>query len=193
MPKSLDANFDTWQLGEIVTSSKGVKSTSLTAYGQPIYVQLTSQCDPLSTPFGPARSTTSRRLGSILTSAVQKSCRASLHAWTAGWPRTWQTTRTGCSRGRCLIIDLAYINNGDYPATLRCKLNTVGQKACRFWTDKFERLNMPEDLRLCGLIPRVHVKSLYIMGREVGLVIDCTDLLVITPEETCPFADQPFE
>ena len=52
MPKSLDANFDTWQLGEIVTSSKGVKSTNLTADGQPIYVQLTSQCDPLSTPFG---------------------------------------------------------------------------------------------------------------------------------------------
>ena len=41
-----------WQLGEIQTSSKGVKSASLTADGQPIYVQLTSQNDPLSTPFG---------------------------------------------------------------------------------------------------------------------------------------------
>ena len=52
---------------------------------------------------------------------------------------------------------------------------------------------MPEDLKTCGLVPRVQVKSLYIMGREVGLVIDCTDLLVITPEETCPFVDSPFE
>ena len=52
MPKSLDANFDIWQLGEIQTSSKGIKHASLTADGQPVYVQLASQTRPLSTPFG---------------------------------------------------------------------------------------------------------------------------------------------
>ena len=52
MPKLNDTKFEHWQLGEIQTSSKGVKSASLTADGQPVYVQLTSQSDLLSTPFG---------------------------------------------------------------------------------------------------------------------------------------------
>ena len=52
MPKSLDAKFDAWHIGEIQTSARGVKSASLTADGQPIYAQLTWQAEPLTTPFG---------------------------------------------------------------------------------------------------------------------------------------------
>ena len=51
MPLS-DTKFDAWQLGDVQTSSKGVRSASLTANGQPVYVQLTPQAEPLSTPFG---------------------------------------------------------------------------------------------------------------------------------------------
>ena len=81
---------------------------------------------------------------------------------------------------------------GDYIPTVRCKLNTLGQKQCRFWNDKYEKIAMPEDLKTCGLVPRVQVKPLYIMGREV-VVLDTTDLLVITPAEACPLVDSPFE
>ena len=52
---------------------------------------------------------------------------------------------------------------------------------------------MPDDLRDCGLVPRVQLKSLYVMGREVGLVLECTDILCKFPDEQCPFADITFD
>ena len=57
----------------------------------------------------------------------------------------------------------------DYPSLIRCKINISGSKACRFWTHQFARCDMPEDLRNCGLVPRVHFKSLWIMGSEAGI------------------------
>eukprot|EP00969_Alexandrium_andersonii_P206836 9137740-Alexandrium_andersonii.AAC.1 len=47
-----EISFDAWQVGEVVSSSTGVKSAALTANGQPIYLQLTPQAAPLNTPFG---------------------------------------------------------------------------------------------------------------------------------------------
>ena len=82
---------------------------------------------------------------------------------------------------------------GDYTPTVRCKLNVAGQKACRFWSERCEKIEMPADLRECGLVPRVHAKSLYVMGREVGLVLEVTDLLCVLPTETCPFAEASFD
>lgn len=76
---------------------------------------------------------------------------------------------------------------------MRCKLNVAGQKACRFWSERCEKIEMPADLRECGLVPRVHAKSLYVMGREVGLVLEVTDLLCVLPTETCPFAEASFD
>ncbi len=52
---------------------------------------------------------------------------------------------------------------------------------------------MPEDLRQCGLVPRVQAKSLYVMGTDVGLVLEATDMLCILPNETCPFAEASIE
>eukprot|EP00969_Alexandrium_andersonii_P155607 6879745-Alexandrium_andersonii.AAC.1 len=51
-------------------------------------------------------------------------------------------------------------------------------------------IQLPEDLRECGLVPRVHLKSLYVMGKEVGLVLDVTDMVVIPPAAWCPFEEQ---
>ena len=37
-------------------------------------------------------------------------------------------------------------------------------------------------------IPRLHVSHLWIMGREFGVVLNCTDLQVYEPERlACPF------
>ena len=193
MPKSLDAHFSEWQLGEIQTSSKGVNSASLTADGQPIYVQLTSQSDPLSTPFGAItfNNEASTRLSIDFRCTPElQSFLERVDSWACGY---LADNSERLFKGKVPEYRPCLSKRGDYTPTLRCKINTTGQRVCRFWNDKYEKITMPEDLKTCGLVPRVQVKSLYIMGREVGLVIDCTDLLVITPEESCPFVDSPFE
>ena len=65
----------------------------------------------------------------------------------------------------------------------------AGQRACRYWTQDHCPTEAPEDLRGCGLVPRVQVKSLYVMGKEVGLVFDVTDLICIPAAVQCPFEE----
>ena len=78
----------------------------------------------------------------------------------------------------------------DYEPLVRCKINTEGRGACRCWNDQQERIDMPEDLRDCMLVPRVQIKSLWIMGDSCGVTCDVVDLLVFAIEAECPFADE---
>ena len=81
----------------------------------------------------------------------------------------------------------------DYPALFRAKINTSGTKSCRFWTPQFARCDAPQDLRECGLVPKVCFRSLWVMGSECGITVDVTDLLRDTFDDACPFLqDQPF-
>ena len=57
----------------------------------------------------------------------------------------------------------------DYPALLRCKINATGQRSARFWTPLSERCGPPAEFRDCNLVPRVQVRSMWIMGSEVGV------------------------
>ena len=77
---------------------------------------------------------------------------------------------------------------------MRCKLNTAGTKSCRFLGINKQRADVPEDLRApAELVPIVQVKSLWIMHKEVGITLECTDLMCQIPADTCPFAeDNPF-
>ena len=52
----------------------------------------------------------------------------------------------------------------DYPALLRCKINTVGQRATKFWTPLYTRCDPPIDFKECALIPRAQVRNLWVMG-----------------------------
>jgi len=52
----------------------------------------------------------------------------------------------------------------------------------------------PEDVRApCGLVPIVQVKNLWCMHKEVGITLECTDLMCLIPEQRCPFEElAPF-
>ena len=39
-------------------------------------------------------------------------------------------------------------------------------------------MEMPEDVRDCGLVPLVHVRSLLIFVDTCGVVLDVTDLMI---------------
>ena len=187
MPLS-DTKFDAWQLGDVQTSSKGVRSASLTANGQPVYVQLTPQGEPLSTPFGAGSFNNEETNRKTLDFRITPELEEFLHRLDA-WACLYLADHSErLFKGKVPEYRPCFQKKGEHTPLVRCKVNAAGQKACRFWNERYEKIDMPEDLRECGLVPRVQVKSLYVMGREVGLVLECTDVLCILPTETCPFA-----
>ena len=194
MPK-LTADFETWQLADVQTSSRGIRSASITAGAQqPVYLQLTLRSDPLSTPFGTSSfndETTTRKSLDLRCTPQLLVFMESLDLWASSYVAE---NSQRLFKGKQLEYKPCVSKKrGDYPETTRCKLNLSGQRACRFWSEKYEKIEQPEDLRLCGLVPRIQVKSLYIMGKECGLVLDISDLLCVLPTESCPFAEVAFE
>ena len=193
MPKLGETTFDAWQLGEVQTSSKGVRSASLTADGQPIFLQLTPQAEPLTTPFGASsfnnEETNRKTLDFRCTPDLQEFLRR-----LDEWARLYLADNAQrLFKGKTPEYRECLQKKGEYPETVRTKINVSGQRACRCWSERYEKIDIPEDLRQCGLVPRVQAKSLYVMGKEVGLVLEVTDLLCVLPEETCPFAEASFE
>ena len=50
--------------------------------------------------------------------------------------------------------------------------------------------DVPDDVRApCGMVPFVQVNNLWVMHKEVGLTLECTDLMCIMPEQRCPFQE----
>ena len=193
MPELSETTFDAWQLGEVQTSSKGVRSASLTADGRPIVLQLTPQAEPLTTPFGASsfnNEETNRK-------TLDFRCTPELQEFLGRldeWARLYLADNSErLFKGKVPEYRPCLQKKGDYTPTVRCKLNVAGQKACRFWSERYEKIEMPGDLRECGLVPRIQAKSLYVMGREVGLVLEVTDLLCVLPTETCPFTEASFD
>ena len=76
---------------------------------------------------------------------------------------------------------------GSYDPTFRTKIN-LHDKGATFWDPAGNKRPQPEDWRELSAIPRLNVSHLWIMGREFGVVLNCTDLQVYEPERpTCPF------
>ena len=74
---------------------------------------------------------------------------------------------------------------------MRTKVTTTGAHAVRCWDEKGQRIELPEDLRGVPVIARLHVQSLWMMSKEFGLVLTCTDLKILegawTAGSACPF------
>ena len=76
-----------------------------------------------------------------------------------------------------------------YAPLLRTKINVAGKASVRCWDEEGQRCNLPNDLTLYALVPRLHLSHLYIMGKDFGWVCNCTDLLILnaSAETECPF------
>ena len=78
---------------------------------------------------------------------------------------------------------------GDYRATLRSKVNTDGSHPVRCWNVNRERADLPEDLRDTELVSKIVLAHLWMMSRECGFVMICTDLHVRSWSAECPFEE----
>ena len=74
-----------------------------------------------------------------------------------------------------------------YPRHLRCKVNTSGYHATRYWDDKRNRCQAPESHIGATLTAMVRIKAIWVSRENFGLVVDCCDLQCVEPVATCPF------
>eukprot|EP00969_Alexandrium_andersonii_P111228 4910660-Alexandrium_andersonii.AAC.1 len=56
-------------------------------------------------------------------------------------------------KGKTPEYRTALQRRADFPVSVRCKINTAGPRACRFWSWGHERMEPPADLHECGLVP----------------------------------------
>ena len=77
---------------------------------------------------------------------------------------------------------------GSYDPTFRTKINPH-EKGVTFWDSDGKVRAPPESWVGLTAIPRLHVSHLWIMSREFGIVLVCTDLQLFESEpRECSFA-----
>ena len=71
--------------------------------------------------------------------------------------------------------------------SFRCKMNVAGKNAVQCWTPEKVKCLPPSCWRDCKVLPQFHIKSLYLMNKEIGTVIEVKHCLLEEIEPQCPF------
>ena len=71
--------------------------------------------------------------------------------------------------------------------SFRAKLNIAGKNIVQCWNHERVKCLLPCFWRECKVLPQLHFKSLYIMNKEIGCVIDVKACLIQEVEAKCPF------
>ena len=180
-------NLD-WQVGDIVTSAKGIRSAPLTdGKNNSLNFQLTKSDQPLQAPFGASAYNDPAATRKTICFRCHEELEASLSNVDAYMSDYIAKHSNRLFKGKQMTYKPLLQLKEDYPALLRAKINMSGSKACKFWTPQFGRCDAPPDLDKCGLVPRVCFRSLWIMGSDCGVTVDVTDLMCDTADEACPF------
>ena len=77
---------------------------------------------------------------------------------------------------------------GTYDPTFRTKIN-LHEKGVTFWDPDGNIRGPPDNWIGISAIPRIHVSHLYLMGRDFGVIFNCTDLQIFDAQpRECPIA-----
>ena len=184
--------FSTWSLSDQQVTAKGAKMAMITANGERIFITPTAK--PLKMAFGPGNFDK--------TPAVRQNldfrCTPELLEYFTALD-TWMKDYLICHSERIFKKQLTIeeVNSGyhacvtqrgTYEPTIRTKVN-LHEKGVTFWDAEGNMRSPPDSWIGVSAIPRLHVSHLWIMGREFGVVLNCTDLQVYDAEpRMCPFA-----
>ena len=70
---------------------------------------------------------------------------------------------------------------------LRAKMNLAGKGQVKCWDSNKLPRPAPEDWTICDVQPCLHVKGLWVMNKDFGLIIEMADALVNESSQLCPF------
>ena len=70
--------------------------------------------------------------------------------------------------------------------TMRTKINLIGKHQTRVWKNR-ESMPLLSDWSAFQVKPKLWIRAVWVMGKEAGLVIDCTDAQLEEIQRSCPF------
>ena len=184
----------TYSLKDPQISARGAKSCQLqNKEGKRIHFTLGSRLEPCTTPFGASSwndENASRKTLDFHLSDEQVAELDSFDEWAIGH---LAENSERIFKKKLTVEQVAQnyrspvIRKDGYRPHLRSKINTVGSHACRAWSETDERIQLPEDLRGCLLVPRIQLSHLWLMSKEFGWVMQVNDMMVLDSTEECPF------
>ena len=71
--------------------------------------------------------------------------------------------------------------------SLRCKMNTAGRNVVKCWDTFRAPRSLPESWTTCAVTPRVALKGLWVMGKELGPVLELQHAMLDEATAECPF------
>ena len=75
-----------------------------------------------------------------------------------------------------------------YSSSFKCKIVLgEGKGAVKCWDMEKEKREVPEDWTLCRVKPKITLKNLWLMSREVGILFECSDVQIDESPVACPF------
>ena len=186
-----DLNFEQLSLGEILTTGKGAKSVPF-LYGKDLVIWLPAS--PLTVAYEPGTFSGEdvarvnicfRPPDDVQDTLVQ------LDEWivaqaTKSSERLFGKALTE-EQVRARYAPTLKQSDKGYPPVMRCKMNQSGKGQVKIWQDKKPR-EAPETWSGASVNARILVKSLYLMGGNIGVTFEVSDLEILDlPTSSCPF------
>jgi hypothetical protein len=186
--------FSAYSLAEQHTNTRGAKTCQLSANGTKVSIQPTSEA--VFTPFPPStfdkdpaasRLTLELRCNGELVSFFDKFDTWAKAYILANSERLFKKVLTESQIQEGYHPTVKRHEAGTYEPLLRTKLDVTGRREISYWTPEGVRRGPPEDWRRVTVIPQLEISNLWVMGRELGWVLQCTALKVFEESLECPF------
>ena len=196
-PKTNMMDLASITLKDAQVSARGARSCLVRGTdGQKITFVLGSVQEPVTTPFGAsafnAEADTSRKTLEISIGTEAEKQWDAFDAYAIGYlaKHSFRLFKRVMTEDQVRENYRSPVSRkGDYPATVRCKVNCSGTSAVRVWDMKRERIDLPEDLRQTDLVAKVTLQSLWMMSKEYGFVLLVSDIQVRSSSAECPFGE----
>ena len=187
-------NTTTWQIKDAQISARGAKTCTLTkAKDERVFMSLGSRENAVRTPFGATTfndESATRKTIEFTLSPEQHKQFQDFDEWAIEYlsKNSERLLKKPMNQEQIKQLYKSPVTQkGDFPPHLRCKINVSGNAICRAWDIDGNRTELPQDLRHCDLVPRIHISHLWIMSKEIGFVCNVIDIMCKTHPELCPF------
>ena len=177
------------KLGELVVTGKGSKLVPLTSQGNvlkwtPGSLQILFQPKAYNDPSA-ARVSVCFKSTSEIESYIEN-----LESWVlsevSSNPQTYLGQACSETKVREMFTSALKTSEKGYKH-LRAKMNIAGKGAVKCWdTNKMPR-EQPMDWTMCEVQPCLHIKGLWVMSKDFGILIEMHDAMVSESSQLCPF------
>ena len=185
---------DTWTTGEVLLNAKGGKSCNIVCCGETPKFRFATPENPIYSPYGASSwDIGASRLN--LDFVVNDDLRTFLTNLDNWAKQTLKENSIKFFGKKLKEVDSIYVScikqhaKGGivYPDTCRCKLNTHGVRACRFWDENHNKIEQP-NIKNVACVPLVEVRGFWFNTNSAGLSLEISDLLVKeVVEKSCPW------